>query len=235
MWDVWRPRPRRSRSARSLFGDGCAGAPSLLVGRMAQRDSAAVVLSNPELQPPDKSSVFCSLPPFSTIYAQYFNFVWSSARRLGVQPAAIDDVVQEIFIVIHARVATLERPEALRSWIYGVVRRTVSTYHRSRRTRGSAGLATVVEEEIVSDAPTPLEQTEQNADLELLQSLLAELDETKREVFSLVELEELTVPEVADALEIPLNTAYSRLRAAREAFEAALARHQAREKRGARQ
>ena len=64
--------------------------------------------------------------------------------------------------------------------------------------------------------------------------MLAELDEPKREVFSLVELEELTVPEVADALEIPLNTAYSRLRMAREAFEAALARHEARTKRGAR-
>ncbi len=201
---------------------------------MALRDSAAIVLSASEPQAPDSSSVFCSLPPFPKIYAQYFNFVWSSARRLGVEPAAIDDVVQEIFIVIHARVETLEKPEALRSWIYGVVRRTVSTYHRTRRTRRSIGLTTAVEEETVSYAPTPLEQTEQNADLELLQSLLAELDEPKREVFSLVELEELTVPEVADALEIPLNTAYSRLRMAREAFEAALARHEARTKRGAR-
>jgi len=193
---------------------------------MAHRDSTAVVLSDSEPQTPDKSSVFCSLPPFSKIYAQYFNFVWSSARRLGVEPAAIDDLVQEIFIVIHARVETLERPEALRSWIYGVVRRTVSTYHRTRRARGAIGLTAAAEEEIVSYAPTPLEQTEQNADLVLLQTLLAELDEPKREVFSLVELEELTVPEVADALEIPLNTAYSRLRAARQAFEAALARHE---------
>ena len=201
---------------------------------MAHRDSAAAVLSDSEPQPPDSSSVFCSLPPFSQIYAQYFSFVWSSARRLGVEPAAIDDLVQEIFIVIHARVDTLERPEALRSWIYGVVRRTVSTYHRGRRTRGSIGLTPAAEEEIVSHAPTPLEQTEQNADLELLQSLLSQLDEPKREVFSLVELEELTVPEVADALEIPLNTAYSRLRAAREAFDAALARHEARSNKGAR-
>jgi len=201
---------------------------------MAHRDSTAVVLSAPESQIPDKSSVFCSLPPFAKIYEQYFNFVWSSARRLGVELAAIDDVVQEIFIVIHARVETLEKPEALRSWIYGVVRRTVSTYHRTRRNRGAIGMMPVVEEEIVSYAPTPLEQTEQNADLELLQRLLSELDEPKREVFSLVELEELTVPEVADALEIPLNTAYSRLRAARDAFEAALARHEARSKRGAR-
>jgi RNA polymerase sigma-70 factor (ECF subfamily) len=61
-----------------------------------------------------------------------------------------------------------------------------------------------------------------------LWALLAELDEPKREVFVLAEVEEMTMPEIASALEIPLNTAYSRLRAARQAFEAALARHDAR-------
>jgi RNA polymerase sigma-70 factor (ECF subfamily) len=58
--------------------------------------------------------------------------------------------------------------------------------------------------------------------------LLAELGDSKRELFELVELEELSVPEVADMLQIPLNTAYSRLRAARQAFEAAFARYEAR-------
>jgi RNA polymerase sigma-70 factor (ECF subfamily) len=76
--------------------------------------------------------------------------------------------------------------------------------------------------------PTPLEQAETNAELQLLASLLAELDEPKRDMFTLVELEELSVPEAAEILEIPLNTAYSRLRLARQAFEAALARHEAR-------
>ena len=53
---------------------------------------------------------------------------------------------------------------------------------------------------------------------------MQELDEPKREVFMMVELDELTVPEVAEILDIPLNTAYSRLRAARQAFEEALER-----------
>jgi RNA polymerase sigma-70 factor (ECF subfamily) len=83
---------------------------------------------------------------------------------------------------------------------------------------------------VVSRAPTPLEQTERNAELELLARLLDELDEPKREVFALVELEELSVPEAAEVLEIPLNTAYSRLRAARQSFDLALARIEARSK-----
>ena len=68
----------------------------------------------------------------------------------------------------------------------------------------------------------------QNDQVKLLWSLLAELDEPKREVFMMVELDELTVPEAAEILDIPLNTAYSRLRAARQAFEEALARRTAR-------
>ena len=75
--------------------------------------------------------------------------------------------------------------------------------------------------------PTPFDLTEQNAQVQLLWSLLDELDEAKREVFAMAELDELTVPEIAEILEIPLNTAYSRLRAARQAFEAALSRRNA--------
>jgi RNA polymerase sigma-70 factor (ECF subfamily) len=170
------------------------------------------------------------VPPFHAIYREYFNFVWSCAARLGVEPSALDDLVQEVFIVIHAKLHTLENPDALRSWIYGVVRRTASSHRRAARTQAAAGIELGIEQEHRSRAPTPLEQTERSADLQLLANLLAELDESKREVFALVELDEFTVPEVAKMLEIPLNTAYSRLRLARQAFEAALARHIARSK-----
>jgi RNA polymerase sigma-70 factor (ECF subfamily) len=173
-------------------------------------------------------AVSSKVPAFQAVYRQYFDFVWSCARRLGVEPGSMDDVVQEVFIVIHAKLATLEKPEALRSWVYGVVRRCVSTHRRSKRTRGGSSVAIGAACEVVSHEPTPLEQTETNAALELVSRLLAELDQPKREVFELVDLEELTVPEVAEMLRIPLNTAYSRLRAARLAFEAALARYEAR-------
>jgi RNA polymerase sigma-70 factor (ECF subfamily) len=192
---------------------------------MAGHNSVARVLAVPENT--DPGTLTAALPPFHAVYEQYFDFVWVSARHLGVAADAIDDVVQEVFIVIHARLHTVQRPESLRSWIYGVVRRTVSTHARSQRARDGAGVLPA-EGELTSPQPTPFETTQKNAQLELLAKLLAELDEPKREVFTLVELEEMTVPEVADALEIPLNTAYSRLRAARLAFEAALARHEAR-------
>jgi RNA polymerase sigma-70 factor (ECF subfamily) len=164
---------------------------------------------------------------FESIYQQYFDFVWSSVRRLGVGAAAVDDVVQEVFIVIHSRIDTLEQPEALRSWIYSIVRRTVSTYHRSQRSREASG-ATLAAEPEARRQLTPFDVAEQDEQVKLLGSLLQELDEPKREVFMMVELDELSVPEVAEILKIPLNTAYSRLRAARQAFEEALARRSTR-------
>jgi RNA polymerase sigma-70 factor (ECF subfamily) len=80
--------------------------------------------------------------------------------------------------------------------------------------------------------PTPLDIAEHSDQVKMLWLLLQELDAPKREVFVLAEIEEMTMPEVAHALEIPLGTVYSRLRSARQLFEAALARHDARSRRG---
>ena len=176
--------------------------------------------------PAGPTNAASEVPPFQAIYNQYVDFVWSSAGHLGAGPDIIDDVVQDVFIVIHSKISTLQRPEALRSWIYGIVRRTVSDYRRSRRTRDAAGATLSAEPK--SSRPSPLDLAERNAELELLESVLAKLDEPKREVFVMVEILEMTVPEVVQSLEIPLNTAYSRLRLARQAFEEALARREAR-------
>jgi RNA polymerase sigma-70 factor (ECF subfamily) len=168
------------------------------------------------------------VPSFEDIYKQNFDFVWSSARYLGIDKDVVDDVVQDAFIVIHAKLATLQRPQALRSWIYGIVRRTASDYRRSKRTRDAAGARFGAELKLTQPSQTsPLEMAERNAELDLLEIVLAELDEPKREVFVMVEILEMTVPEVVRVLEIPLNTAYSRLRLARQSFEEALARQEA--------
>ena len=146
----------------------------------------------------------------------------------------MDDVVQEIFIVIHAKLETVRQPESLRSWIYGIVRRTVSSHRRAGQQERR--VFSVPPETTTAAVPalqaSPFELTEQSAQLELLSTLLAGLTEAKREVFILAELEEMTVPEIAAALDIPLNTAYSRLRHARQEFEAALARRTAVKTRG---
>jgi RNA polymerase sigma-70 factor (ECF subfamily) len=196
-----------------------------MMGSKTSANASASVLDETT---PDSGPPAPGVPALHDVYKEYVNFVWSSARHLGAAADAIDDVVQDVFIIIHAKLATLQRPESLRSWIYGIVRRTVSDHRRSRRTREAAGAR--LGAEIKSTHPvqtSPLEMVERSADLDLLEELLAELDEAKREIFVMVEVLEMSVPEVVQALEIPLNTAYSRLRLARQSFEELLTKHEA--------
>jgi RNA polymerase sigma-70 factor (ECF subfamily) len=195
---------------------------------MPSTDSAARIASLDVEPGPVVPIATASVPSFPRIYQLYFNFVWSCTRRLGVSEAEIDDVVQEIFIIIHARVHTLEQPGSLRSWIYGIVRRTVSTYHRAKRAKLASTQTLSTEPDMqYPQQPSPQQLAEQSDQVRLLWSLLEKLDAPKREVFVLAELDEMTVPEIASAIEVPLNTAYSRLRAARQELEEALARYNA--------
>jgi RNA polymerase sigma-70 factor, ECF subfamily len=193
----------------------------MLMTEINSKPDAAVMASDAERDPANPSH---SVYSFQAVYRQYFDFVWSSARHLGAAADAVDDVVQDVFVVIHARLSSLQNPEALRSWVYGIVRRTVSNHRRSRRTREAAGARLGTELKLTGcSQPSPLDLAERSAELDLLERVLADIDEAKREIFVMVEVLEMTVPEVAQALEIPLNTAYSRLRLARKSFEDALA------------
>lgn len=172
-----------------------------------------------------------SVPPFEVVYERCLDLVWTAARQFGVPSDAIDDVVQEIFVVIHSRLATLQNVDSLRSWVYGVARRTISTYRRNQRTRAASGSKYAeIADWLEPLPPTPLELSELAERQRLLLRLLGELDEGKREVFVLAEVEGFTAPEIASALELPVNTVYSRLRLARQTFEQAMARHVSRQK-----
>lgn len=150
-------------------------------------------------------------------------------RRFGVGEQDAADVVQEVFIVVYLRLHTLQQPESLRSWIYGITRRTVSTHRRGQRVRTAAGTHVELDDSLESDSATPFDLTAHGQDVALLSQLMSGIDEAKREVFALAEIDQLSMPEVAEVLGIPLNTAYSRLRSARKLFERALARHALRE------
>jgi len=197
---------------------------------MAGRNIETAGFSASEPPGPNPESASQDVPPFKVAYQEYFDFVWTSARRLGIQPSGMDDLIQEVFLVIHSKLHTVEKRSSLRSWIYSVVRRTASNHRRARRAHADASSGPPGDGEALSREPTPLENTERNAGFQLLMSLLDQLEEPKREIFSLVDVEDLSVPEAAELLGIPLNTAYSRLRVARQNFELALARHEARTK-----
>lgn len=201
--------------------DGSPGVTSLTEPMSAE---AALVLAPPLADAgtaPARAAV--SMPSLAEVYDRHAAMVWRTLRALGVEEAALDDAMQDVFIVVHRRIGDFEGRSALSTWIYGIARRVASQYRRRRRDR--ADESALARE--VAPGPSPRESAERQQAARLVMELLAELDEEKREVFVLMELEQLPAPAVAEMLGIPVNTAYSRLRLARQRFEAALARRRA--------
>lgn len=164
-------------------------------------------------------------PSFERVYEAHFDFVWRTTRRLGVGDYAVDDVVQEVFLVVHRQLPKFEGRSAVKTWLYGVTRRVVSDHRRKLRRRGHQE---PVPETLASHRAGPHERAEQNEAARLLHAILDAMPDDKREVFVLAELEQMSAPEIAEALGANLNTVYSRIRKARKVFESALARRQAR-------
>ncbi len=172
---------------------------------------------------PESMSDF--VPTFMEIYNTYFGFVWSTSRHHGVRPSEVDDVTQDVFITVFRKFQRLERSECMRSWVYTIVRRTVQKYHRKRLTRPLDVDTEPLDPELHTHGSLAVNDAGSLEKAELLHNLLARLDAKKRDVFILTELEDFTASEIAEMLQVPLNTVYSRLRIARSELKAALRRH----------
>jgi RNA polymerase sigma-70 factor (ECF subfamily) len=163
-------------------------------------------------------------PGFDEVYAAHAAFVWRTVRALGVAPAHVDDAVQDVFVVVHQKLGEFRGPARLETWLFAIARRVASHYRRAAGRARTEALDAIDETAAIASAAGTFEEASRREAAALLTAILAELDDDKRELLVLVELDQVPVPEVATYLGVPLNTAYSRVRLARRAFEAALAR-----------
>lgn len=170
-------------------------------------------------RPPQAPAPAVGTPTFREIFDQHAATVGRTLRYLGVAEADLMDAAQEVFLVVNRRHSEFEGRASLSTWIHEIcVRVSFSTRRRTRRRR----------EEVVSAPPDTYVQAEQDAqiaareDRALLQTLLDSLDETQRQIVVLHEIERLPMREVADIVGCPLQTAYSRCKAALEKMRAAL-------------
>lgn len=156
------------------------------------------------------------------IFDAHADDVWRTARFLGVRESDLADVSQEVFLTVHRRLPSFEGRSTLRTWIHGIVIRVVSAYRRRAHRRHEVVGTELPDEVVDAEQEHRLIERERAGRLE---EAIAGLDEKQRPVFVLYELQELAMKEVASTLEIPLQTAYSRLKAAhrsiRGAFEKA--------------
>lgn len=179
------------------------------------------------VEPPALASEAGAKLTLEAVYDEHLDFAWRSLRRLGVPPAALDDAVQDVFLVVHRKIADFERRSSLRTWLFGIAVHVAREHARRARKHGPAL-------EVPPDLPDenaldPHEQAERLEQRDRLYALLAELDEDKRAVFILAEIEGMSIADIAEGLGVNANTVASRVRIARQRFDAALRRFRARE------
>lgn len=164
-----------------------------------------------------------ALPDFAAIVRENAPYVWRVLRRLGVREADVEDVAQEVFVVVHRKLGAFEGRSSLRTWMYGICARTASDHRRRAHVR---------REEATSRPPERAGSAPQLAELEardrraMLDAALEALDDDKRVVLVLYEIEEVPMKEIAEVVGCPLQTAYSRLHAARRELKRAIEERQ---------
>lgn len=150
-----------------------------------------------------------------SLFETYYASIWRLLRRLGVAPAQLDDAAQEVFWVAARRLADIE-PGREHPFLYGVALRIASNQIRRNSPLRYSDIDQVPG--LVDQRPSPEEHVHHRQMRELLDDILDSMPLELRTVFVLQEIEGLEVREVAALVQVPVGTASSRLRRAREEF-----------------
>jgi RNA polymerase sigma-70 factor (ECF subfamily) len=159
---------------------------------------------------------------FRAVYEAHSAFVWRNLRRLGVADADCEDKLQEVFVVAHRRWAEfIDLGHGPRAWLFQIALRVASDARRHRRRHPVDPDGGLAQDRQSIEAPQAAAVDQRQA-LDQLDRALSTLDIGRRAVLVLHEIEQMTAPEIARTLDLPLNTVYSRLRVARIELEQAL-------------
>lgn len=165
------------------------------------------------------------LSRFRSLYQAEFAYVWNSLRRLGVRERDLEDLSHDLFMAVHRSLNDYDSSRPIRPWLFGFAFRIASDYRRlARNHREVIGDS---DRQLIDSSPRPDQQLATLEKRQLVQEALEKLDLDQRAVFVMHDLDETSIPDIAHALKIPLNTAYSRLRLAREQFTSTVRRLQA--------
>jgi RNA polymerase sigma-70 factor (ECF subfamily) len=158
-------------------------------------------------------------PSVAEVYERHFEYVYRCLRHLGVWEASLDDAAQDVFLVVHKKLADFDGGVPVTTWLYAIVIRIARRYRerqgKARRHDDDASLA---------HDRSPEGELDARRKLAFARRALDELDDDKREVFVLADVHQLPAAEIATITGAPLNTVYSRLRVARELFARATRR-----------
>ncbi len=160
-------------------------------------------------------------PDPGAIYEAELAYVWSALRRLGVPGHDREDLAHEVFVTALERLPSFDAARPLRPWLFGIALRVVA---RQRRRARYVREIPAEAPDAVDGGPPPDEAAVAGQEQRLVLEALEALDLDRRAVVVLHDLDGHPIPEVARALNLRLNTAYSRLRLGRAEFVAAVRR-----------
>lgn len=159
-------------------------------------------------------------PSFRSMYESEFDYVWNTFGRLGVAERDREDLTQELFVLVHKKLDEYVASRPIRPWLFAFAFRIASDYRRLARHRVE------LFQERTSELPGTTISAEETCVQQEGRSLILRaidlLSTERKPIFIMHELDGIAVPDIADALGIPLNTAYSRLRLARQDFATAI-------------
>jgi RNA polymerase sigma-70 factor, ECF subfamily len=157
----------------------------------------------------------------SALFAEHCDYVWNTLRRLGVRREDLEDVTHDTFVAVYKQWSSYDPDRPIRPWLFGFALRIASDHRRLARHRYEVEAPASEPRDEKPDAAELLLQKERE---EVAHAALSSIEVSRRAVFILHDLDGSTVPEIAAVLHIPVATAYSRLRLAREDFAAAVKR-----------
>lgn len=167
-------------------------------------------------------------PTFAEIYAAELDYVWRSLRRLGARAADLEDLAHEVFLVVHRRLGDYDPTRPLRPWLFGIALRVAAAGRRKAGRDAPRAGAGDDAPEAADPQPGADVELEARESRDLLLAALARVPIEQRAVVVLHDIDGLPVPDIAQALELPANTIYSRLRLGRDKLAAAVKRLRAR-------
>lgn len=177
----------------------------------------------PALDPHQATAQSSGPARFESIFRTELPYVLATLRRLGARTADLEDLAHEVFVVVHRRFADYDASRPLRPWLFGIALRVASDDRRLARRRWERGDEGETETAVAREAGPEHAAIEAERRALVLRALDA-LDLDKRALIVLHDIDGEPMPEIAHVLGVPLNTAYSRLRLARERFREALRR-----------
>lgn len=154
---------------------------------------------------------------FALAYREHVGWLLQTVRRLGVAPTECEDVAHDVFATAWRRLETYDSSRAMRPWLFGIAFRTVSNLRATQSSSARYENQTPPHTVESSDRPDGLLERDQAR--QHVQAALEALPLEQRALFVGHDIDQTPIVQLADSLEIPLNTAYSRLRLARQRFQ----------------